>query len=1613
MKFVSITQRLIFWFVLLLILPLLLFGYMLLHTFEKELKQTVITQISNIADKKIDQINNYLDERSQDVIVKLQGDAIRSATREFSRELVRGGFTSIAYQKLDVKYRDYFKRYILSSGYYDVFLISTQGTVVYSYQHEADFSTNLFTGPYRDSGLSRVVRNTMSTLESSVSEFDLYAPSANAVAAFIAAPLVNQGRIEGVLAVQLNNAHMYKVLLDRTGLGVSGETVVARMEEDNNALVMAPLLSDPDAAFKYRIKLNEYNHDIPQAYALNGQRGSGFEIDYRGREVAAAWRYLPNMKLGMVVKMDNDEALAALYRVRNFTLLVFVLALFIAVIAAIMIGRSVVLPLRRLNVSAQNIAEGKFDQRLPLAVKDELGQLAGTFNRMAEQLQESYGILEQKVEKRTAELTDTMQKLKEAQNLAQMGSWELNLLSGKLTWSDEIYRLLEIDQNQFCATNEAFLKAIHPDDRNQISLAYSESLKEQKPYDLTYRLLMSDGRIKWMEERCESDFGEDGAPLLSRGTLQDITIQKMAEDALRESETRYHSVVASLFEGVVLTSKDGVITTANDAAQKILGLSLAQLMGHRPVDSRWYTIHEDGKPFPLDTQPGNVTLRTGEHQSNVIMGVRKPDGSLTWISINSQPVYQPGTSLLSFVVTSFFDITERKNAEFLLKKNNEELERRVELRTSLLRKAKEEAEKANHSKSLFLTSMSHELRTPLNAILGYSQLMEMDASLPEIVVENAAEIRRAGDYLLHLVNDILDLSRIESGDLQLKIEPVALSEVLKICHAQNIQAAISRNITLHIDESCAECQVNADKRGLMQVLNNFVSNAVKYNREWGRVKVSCTEKVSGMVKISVMDTGLGIAPEKQTQLFQPFNRLGAEMSNIEGTGIGLVISQKLVEGMQGVIGVESVNGLGSTFWVELPTVKYVKMRKPESFASIDQSVAITRRVPNVLVVEDYGPNQKVLLLQLQTMGCNVDIASDGSAALTMWRKKPYDLILTDIDMPIMDGVELVQALRKEERIHGGHIPVVAITATSIASERQRYQLAGIDEVLGKPLTMDMLRYGLMRWLGNMPVSELQIKSGEIEQPAGMEGSFSPLDLNYLYKILGQVNLDQARILIDTFLKTAHEGLVALGPQMENAAVVEKEMHKQKSSAKTVGALRYANLASVLEQQARNEQLIDVASSLKELKQALSEVETAAARLLEMTQPHMVESANTGSTPVVALNSALVVDDDMVVLHQVKAMLHTLGVGEVLTAINGVEATQLLATRGGEIELLVCDLSMPEMDGVELIRGFGKTGFKGSLILISGADEKIINTVNKLAVLQGVRVLGQIQKPVSAEQLTLLLAHSADLPAKQLQAANGTVVTREALSAAMANNEFCVWFQPKVEATSLRVVGTEALARWQMPSGKFIPPDSFITVAEREGVIGELSKLLVSLALSEAAKLFASGFPLKVAINLSGSWLNDLSLPDFIFAKTRSSGLRAEDVILEVTETGVMEDLTTALDVLSRLRLKGFGLSIDDFGIGYSSFEQLGRIPFTEMKLDRSFVSKGVVDSAARAILESSMDMAHKLNLSTVAEGVETDLDLKLMRSLGCDLVQGYFIAKPMPVKDLLVWLENETGKNII
>ena len=653
----------------------------------------------------------------------------------------------------------------------------------------------------------------------------------------------------------------------------------------------------------------------------------------------------------------------------------------------------------------------------------------------------------------------------------------------------------------------------------------------------------------------------------------------------------------------------------------------------------------------------------------------------------------------------------------------------------------------------------------------------------------------------------------------------------------------------------------------------------------------------------------------------------------------------------------------------------------------------------ILVAEDNPANQAVLKMQLNALGIEAYIAKSGTEALSQWKTDNYDLILTDLNMPDMDGLELARSIRAAELETGMHLPIIAITAVHYPEDLIVCLQAGIDDTLSKPIELDKLRQMLLRWL---PLSNnartLSLPTAISVAPAITSNNKPVLDTGYLARITGSMAPDQIRSLVDLFTTSARADLCLCCQQIQqkDTQALALSMHKLKSSARTVGALRFAELSENLEAAARKDSITEAISLLMELENGLSDVENA---IINQSPLAATESMDMLTLP----GCVLVVDDDAVVRRQITLMLTALGVSEVLAADSGIAGLKEVERHGNRINMLLCDLNMPEMDGIEFLRRMSEIRYQGGIILVSGVDDRLLQTAVELASLQGLRLYGSVGKPLTREALIALLNEPCDkLTHVAQKVAVQSVVAADILEG-LHNNEFEIYFQPKVDASTLRPVGVEALARWRR-QGVVIAADAFILAAEHHNLIAQLSEVLLIKAFIGGARIIEAGFPLSVAINLSAQWLSDVNLPDFIQASLHATGLKVENVILEITETGVMADLTKALDIMTRLRLKGFRLSIDDFGTGYSSMEQLQRIPFSELKLDRTFVQGAADNATARTILSASVKMASKLKLTTVAEGVETQEDLDLMRGMGCDLIQGWFIARPMPFDELIDWL---------
>jgi EAL domain-containing protein (putative c-di-GMP-specific phosphodiesterase class I)/CheY-like chemotaxis protein len=366
------------------------------------------------------------------------------------------------------------------------------------------------------------------------------------------------------------------------------------------------------------------------------------------------------------------------------------------------------------------------------------------------------------------------------------------------------------------------------------------------------------------------------------------------------------------------------------------------------------------------------------------------------------------------------------------------------------------------------------------------------------------------------------------------------------------------------------------------------------------------------------------------------------------------------------------------------------------------------------------------------------------------------------------------------------------------------------------------------------------------------------------------------------------------------------------------------------------------------------------------------------------------------------MLTALGAKQVSEAPNGQAALEIFTGRVPPVDIIISDLEMPGMDGMEFMRHLGEARVPVSVIISSGLDAALIASVETMTTAFGITLLGAIEKPATPDKLRALIdkytppKRTAPRPAAQ-------AIPLEEIRRGLGAGEFEPFFQPKVSLVDGSVIGAEALARWRHPQKGVLAPYAFISAMENNGLIDQLTWLILEKSAVVCRQWVARGLQATVSINLSLKSLGDPGLAERITTRVAGLDLAARNMMLEITESAAMTDVAKALENLTRLRMKGFGLSIDDYGTGYSSMQQLSRIPFTELKIDQSFVFSAVEKESSRVILASSLDMAKKLKLKSVAEGVETRAHWNLLQSLGCDIAQGYFIAKPMAAAAFQDW----------
>ena len=537
----------------------------------------------------------------------------------------------------------------------------------------------------------------------------------------------------------------------------------------------------------------------------------------------------------------------------------------------------------------------------------------------------------------------------------------------------------------------------------------------------------------------------------NRALLAEVTERRRTEEQLRElnetldqrvmqrtkslSDQQFYtrSLIESNIDAIMTTDPRGIITDVNKQMEAITGCTRDEMIG-APL-----------KNYFTDPERAEVAIKlvlSANKVNDYELTAHSRNGKETVVSFNATTFYDRDRKLQGVFATAR-DVTERKRI-------NQELV-----------SAKFVAEKANLAKSEFLSSMSHELRTPLNAILGFAQLLEVGTPPPTDSQNiKLQQIVRAGWYLLELINEILDLAAIESGKISLSPEPVSLIDVMRECQAMIETQVQQHNIRINYHPFDHGWHARADRTRVKQVLINLLSNAVKYNRAHGTVEVTCSASSPERIRISIKDSGAGLPAEKLAQLFQPFNRLGQETGVEEGTGIGLVVSKKLVELMGGAIGVESTVGVGSEFWIDLirdvpPQLVAAHTMPAERAPQANENTALR----TLLYIED-NPANLMLVEQIIEDHSHIRMLSacDGNQGIALARAQLPDVILLDINLPGLSGFDVLKLLRADPAT--SHIPVIAISANAMLRDIEMGLAAGFLRYLTKPIKINELMVAL-------------------------------------------------------------------------------------------------------------------------------------------------------------------------------------------------------------------------------------------------------------------------------------------------------------------------------------------------------------------------------------------------------------------------------------------------------------------------------------------------------------------------------------------------------------------------
>jgi len=768
---------------------------------------------------------------------------------------------------------------------------------------------------------------------------------------------------------------------------------------------------------------------------FQGQDGSALVVNTLGVKVLSSYKNLSQADWTVVVASPTSEAFAPIHAMQRRMFLASSLLTLLAGVLIWWMTRRQLAPILAATNALKTLPENILP--LPVTSQDEIGQLVTGFNHLLATREEQ-----------AAELRGEQQRLASIIRGTNAGTWEWNIQTGETHFNEQWAKIIGYSLDEISPVSiETWMKFTHPDDLQKSSELLEKHFNgELEYYDCECRMKHKNGQWVWVLDRGKvASWSDEGKPLWMFGTHQDITERKRAEQQI----TSLAAVVRNSDNITVVKDLDLRVIATNMAFARVSGHeSIDKLIGK--TDAEIFGVSEDTEPIRsyMEDERKAQCLPRGEfiiREEPVLL----PDGEIRYVLTKKYPIYDADNCLIGTGNIST-DITKRKQTE-------EEL-----IQT------KEAAEAANRAKSHFLANMSHEIRTPMNGILGIAQLMEYE-EMTEQQKEYVGLIKSSGTTLLSLINDILDLSKIEAGKTTLENEEFNLSQCINDIGLLLKAVANEKQNVLDVDVAGNIPDVLVgDQLKVKQILLNLIGNAVKFTNQ-GSITVSAQlldqhDEVA-LVQIAVRDTGIGILPEAMETIFMPFVQ-GHVTTNQKfgGTGLGLTISLRLAELMGGKITAESSPGVGSCFTATIPLGfirKIMLGTETDSVASLIWEGPSLR----ILFVEDNATNIRVGTSILKKLGHEVTVAENGRECLDMLKQGSLDLVVMDIQMPVMNGEEALREIRLQEIGTGRHLPVIAVTAYSMRGDEGRFLSEGFDGYVSKPITIEKLIEEMKRVLG--------------------------------------------------------------------------------------------------------------------------------------------------------------------------------------------------------------------------------------------------------------------------------------------------------------------------------------------------------------------------------------------------------------------------------------------------------------------------------------------------------------------------------------------------------------------